>query len=758
MLNRNRWSIFVALVCTLLVGCAGATRNVRAFRAHSREPSDLRVASDRIDDLEASLDLVDRMLTRTPYRPGAPWIEQLPLNKGRADKLRAELRRKPPYDNYDFEVPVLKLWRVHVERVLEEAPAPASGSGSSAAKAEQTGALPTAAPALAKQPADDEIVLEEDPEDTGERPAAPPPDAAGSADGEDESEEAPESAGEASDSILAALAELSPDAASLRKKWKAYQKKQVALIEAVREEEEIERKATEGKPPQFVREKSEEEKAAEAKVDAAEDAADAAGDELVQSVASLQIQGLNAKQQQIAKDALTVVSVATRIELEALAMVPIVAVQAARGLPKPDPNRPNETVEVSDDLASIPARVGAIEAKMSRQVKVLVALNDALAVTLRVDPDNAPGFQMKDSAVDEIAGVTLDSLRINVSAGFDALYYSQVQSEEQSSSENRTVDYTGRQAKLEYDVEPIILARAGLSADLDWIQLPDAVGLDFGYATDRVFKSGGEVENTSLARQLGATGVASEALSLGLAVLGVKTSVRIATFTTGEVRYVDVSAATPTTVFRSPLTFSQTRVDVGYDISFLMGEDAGKYYIEELTIGGRYLDYELPRILYELEDTDPSPERENLRYLRESPPQNIRSKYYLGGINARAGFGDDSVFSPYLALSLYFGGGPTEYYFIRGIDQPTIADDAPAVRTTTSDTALAADLGGEIGARYELTAGGRFRLNAFANYYANLIAQAVGGQQQTEEQNATQINYGGADLFHGVTAGLTATF
>ena len=68
----------------------------------------------------------------------------------------------------------------------------------------------------------------------------------------------------------------------------------------------------------------------------------------------------------------------------------------------------------------------------------------------------------------------------------------------------------GRRFKLDYRQDPIILASARLDIVLDWIRLPGAANLAFGYSTDRVWKSGGSVTSSSFTEQLGVTGIASD--------------------------------------------------------------------------------------------------------------------------------------------------------------------------------------------------------------------------------------------------------
>ena len=120
--SLHRLTTGALLLSSLLVGGCGYTQNVRAYRAYAYESPSLDVALDRTEDLSAALELVDRLLLQTPVSPGDAWLGKLALTDGEAKKIREELRQKPPYDsNASYEIPVIKIYRVHLERVLEEA-------------------------------------------------------------------------------------------------------------------------------------------------------------------------------------------------------------------------------------------------------------------------------------------------------------------------------------------------------------------------------------------------------------------------------------------------------------------------------------------------------------------------------------------------------------------------------------------------------------------------------------------------------------
>src|SRR5205814_2364714 len=89
-------------------------------------------------------------------------------------------------------------------------------------------------------------------------------------------------------------------------------------------------------------------------------------------------------------------------------------------------------------------------------------------------------------------------------------------------------------------------------------------------------------------------------------------------------------------------------------------EFAGRYYIEEFTPAFRYMDYQLPRILYQLKDT--SGQETSFSFEKEGPAQTQRSQYYMGGLIWRFGPGGTTPgFSAFFDAGLYAGSGPADY-------------------------------------------------------------------------------------------------
>ena len=118
IVNRALYTIGSIFLVILFIGCGTAMDSVRAWRQHGQEPSNIEVLSDRLNDLSLSLELVHKMLFEVKYTPGAKWVSALSLSDEQADKIRSELQDTGVYKNPQFRVPVARIYREHIRRVL----------------------------------------------------------------------------------------------------------------------------------------------------------------------------------------------------------------------------------------------------------------------------------------------------------------------------------------------------------------------------------------------------------------------------------------------------------------------------------------------------------------------------------------------------------------------------------------------------------------------------------------------------------------
>jgi hypothetical protein len=665
-------------------GCAGPGNNVRAIRAYAHEDASLKVSIDRIEDLGRTLELVDRILSDTSYTPGDFWTRRLPLSNSQAVEIKDYLKTRYPYNQGEYEVPILKVYRVHIENVMSEyAPPP------------EKGMYP---------------------------------------------------------SLLDAVAALSPRGQAIRNNWTLYKDATAQLGDAAEAEERIKDEIAAIKSEDGRRARDPEFAAARLKVAEARKKVEDSQAMLSRDAQNLAADAKldTAQKQQIARDAVAVLSVVLRVEMEALALIPVVAIQTVRAIPtapKDMLNKPH--LKILKQVWQLPMYLGGLSERFRRQIAALEVMTTVMAKATQQSLGDTPGFALSESIVDQIVGITLDSFRVDLKAGGEAFIFSSIGTADRSSSDDGKVkyDYRGRRYKLDYRIEPIVLANGRLDITLDWIRMPGVANLGFGYSTDRVYRSGGSIESNSLVKQLGIDGPASDVLDAALGVLGVKSSVRIASWTAGELRQVEATNVS-NAVAVAPLQLKQTQIDLGYDVAFLIEDARTKAILEELVLGGRYLEYTLPRIVYELPNVSTDPSIKDYQFFpfgRETPPQPVRSRYFMAGFTARLGQGEAPRFSPFLDIGFYGGGGPTKFYFLQDPSRP----DDETNRDEVREAAFAFSGQGALGLRWRLLPrGSRLRLDLRALYGANVIytkiarTGLVGGREVTTD-------FGALDVFHG---------
>jgi hypothetical protein len=671
-------------------GCSTATQNVRAYRAYAHEDASLKVAFDRVQDIARSLDLVDRILAQTSYAPGDLWVRRLPITDAQFRARKARLAGAHPYNTGAFEVPVLRVIKDHCESVLDEFRPPR------------------------------------------EKTATTYP------------------------SILDAASALTTRAPALKAHWDEHRQATEAFSDAFEEVQAIEAQlAGKGDAARQARAGELEEK--RGKLASATARVDAAKALLARDAAFLEADArlTDSAKKQLARDVLTVLSVAFRLELEAIALAPIAIIQTVRALPQ----APRElvfhpTLKMMRQAWQLPVYLSGIRERFQKQVLVLEGLTKILAKALDTSVEKSPGFELTESVVDQIVGITLDSFRLDLKAGGDVFIYSSIQTASQRSSSSsdgsktEAIDYRGRTYKLDYRIQPIVLASARFDVVLDWIRMPSVVQLGFGYSTDRVYKSGGEVQYTSLSKQLGLKGTASDIFDIGLGLLGVRSSAKIARFTGGEVR--QTLASDNSVVATSPLQLEMTQIDVGYDVLFALADERTKSWLEELVVGARYFRYRLPRILYELKNTSTDPDAKTFVFSRESPVQPVESRYYMAGFTARAGQGEAPRLSPWLDLSLFGGAGPSSFYLLRD----PLSGDVPENHEHVRSVAWVVNGGLGLGLRWRLLPRGwRARLDLRAVYRADFVYTQIHRDSNVDGQER-RTDFGAIDVFHGPAVAL----
>lgn len=622
-----------ALVATLaLAGCA-TTFNVRASRAFANEEPDPDVTRDRVDDDEKVLALVDELLLGVPYSPGDPWTSAIALKRDEADELEKKALAAQPYARRDYEVPIVKMYRGHLEEVLRVAKTPRS------------------------------------------QPARYP-------------------------SLLAAVATLSPGAAKLPDEWRALRaaKTPAQVLEAER---------------------------------------------AIASSASALFAGSHAgDDERVAKDGLDALTTALRVDLEILAVAGYVEHQGAR-------------IALADkSFASVVMRGNDAKALAEREQQALERLTLTLSVPANTPVDKAAGFELRSSFVDQVVGIQLDSTRLHVQGDGELLFFHELASPNASGAEN---DYRGRTKRLTYDVSPVAMVGARASASYDWLHVKNAASLNGSFTTDRLWSNNGAIESYgSLGKILGLRGLVSDFFDMGVGMIGVRTNLRLATFTSGTVHVIGVDPTTDVDqgeLDHAPFQLTYTQLDVAYDMTIPFPELPERYSTEELVLGFRYMDYRLPRVFYELELKDPNAPEALYSFLRESPPQSAESRFYMGGLSARFGQGEWQAISFFGDLGVYAGGGPINFYFLR---DPKAADTIDN-RLPQQATMLSLNASAGLGVRFRLTPrASRLRVITEVQYHAEAVGQGIVSEVRETQSNGEttysvgkKIDTGGFDLFHG---------
>jgi hypothetical protein len=185
-----------------------------------------------------------------------------------------------------------------------------------------------------------------------------------------------------------------------------------------------------------------------------------------------------------------------------------------------------------------------------------------------------------------------------------------------------------------------------------------------------------------------------------------------------------------------------------------LNDDNLRSFMEELVVGGRYLQYTLPRIVYDLRDTSAIAGEQHFTFNRESPPQPIESRFYMATVAARFGVGEGPRWSPFLDVGLAGGGGPTAFYFLKSDAAPDVEANRDNVREPSF--VFNGTLAG--GVRWRLLPRGtRLRLDLRAVYRGDVVYSVV-NREASANGKAQRTDFGGVDIFHGPNIAIRGAF
>ncbi len=686
-----------------VTGCVGQTANVRALREYEREKVTPELVNEHLRELTQTLGQINTVVNNTPYRRGDRWVRDLALTEEYANRAKSALKNGP---ESEVRPTLLRLYSDHVADALKEAETLAGPVAAPTVAAIGSAVIPATPPALAPSDAT----------------AAPP------------AEPAPPPPGDPLDalhpSILEALSQVNK---ALPNMQEALEKQKQLALQIQQNQSALDAAKSSGAAPEQIQQ-------SQSNVKALQAALEQQRAELKRQLEQNTINDPRA--QQVIKEALTVTSVALRLAMEAATMASMVGLEIASF------THPKDLLHAAPELLShvqqTAAQVKELEHQSRAAINGLKQLVDSLAQLNKLEPSDLPGFLYRDSLVDELVGFGWDSVHLNAQAGGEAYFYNSLGTGDVTNSSGNTYDYTGRKYKIAYHVDPIILASAGVTAKFDVGNLPDAFGLKLGFATNRVFKSGGDLQDSSPAHSLGVPGAFSDALDGALFLAGFRARVRIAHFTSGTVELIDALNGTGT-VGSSPFSFSEKEIHLDYDF---VPRDTP--ILKSATLGFGYFDYSLPRILYELVNVTPDQSNGNFVYNRETPPQDVRTRLYTLGLTFLFEQPATDNLTAFFSLNGSFGLGPMSYYFLKNENLPPDESNREHVSHTT--TGFGANSG--LGVRWRFV-GDEGRLNAHFNlaYQAQLLSVIDLGTDKDKV-----VDSGSMDLFHGPTCTLGGSF
>jgi hypothetical protein len=545
--------------------------------------------------------------------------------------------------------------------------------------------------------------------------------------------------------LLEAAATLAPKASVLPASWRALVEAKRGLIAAERERDSLTARVPLGTPdtPAIA--------AARVKVAALEAAVSAAQRTILEAAGAIRGAageagapgGKSAQpsaEQVLARDLVNAISFVARMHVEALAVAPYVVKQARRLARSGGAQQPSSVIDRAREIGEL----------LEEERAALDALAPALAVAAQMPLSEAAGYEMHEGLLSQATAINFDATHLKLKGDADLLFFHEIA----GAGSGGKNDYTGRTRRLQYDVDPVFMVGGRATLTYDFAHVRNAASLNAGFKTDRLFSQGGDLEySNSLGELIGLEGIASDVFDIGADLLGISTTAKFVTFTSGQVTEIAVDPVTDRdtgVVATAPFQLEYVQVDIGFDVTKIFPDEAEDLYIETALVGFRYMNYRLPRIFYQL--SQPAPGVDDTYVLdRQSPAQSVESVLYQGGFTLRFGDGEWSRLSPFADIGFYGGAGPVEYYFT---SDPTTGG---GVRADLSSTMIALSGNASLGLRLRLTPlQSRPRLITEVSYNAEIVGQgivsSIRGIRKGDETSYVvdkKIDLGGFDLFHG---------
>jgi hypothetical protein len=420
---------------------------------------------------------------------------------------------------------------------------------------------------------------------------------------------------------------------------------------------------------------------------------------LDQYLAAIEAAGNDRSRQRLLRDALLVTGTSLRLQREARALIPLIRDQG-EALTASDPSTPWEVIQ------EIGARADALYQPDSEPAfSPLERLGGALGRATGQPLDAALGTARDESLDDDLAGFSWDWVHVRMEAQAEVTVF------------DPSKGGGDAPRNLKYEIEPILLVGASLAVSVDGKAMADVVRFAADYRTDRTYRSGGAVEQTSLSRALNLSSTASDVVDLAASALGVKTSATIARFTSGTVR--EVQSSDGSVIAEAPLQPEVLRIDAGYDV--LAGRDPQTG--GPAVVGLRYYNYVLPRIVVET-----AGQADNETVVRASDPQSVRTQLLMAGgyLDQVWRLYSSAPWGMRVMIGGFLGGGPASFSMAPGDDQTRFM--------------VAGDAQVGFGVRYDLrSVHSRWAMSAELSFVGDIIGSTSPSQKTSYEFQSSDM-------------------
>lgn len=311
-------------------------------------------------------------------------------------------------------------------------------------------------------------------------------------------------------------------------------------------------------------------------------------------------------------------------------------------------------------------------------------------------------------------------------------------------TQNVTYNYANRQKIIKYTFEPVVMTRFELSGNYHFLYF------NTHYKTDRIYHRGGSIESgPEVAAKLSKNETVSEIIKLGLGFFGIETSFRAVQFDFGRLDVLN--AATNAPLDSGNLKLNILEADLRYNFNFIKNPD--KSNLLRFFINYKYLDYALPRIIYEFQDKDGSTSVDNYEINRESEPQVVRTKSHILGFGIEnPGLELNKNWQIPFEFGMHLGGGEADFVIGGERKNPAIINYIFKVKAGLAFHLPESSHHWKFHILYELNT--IFSILPDSGSLSKIFTT----DKSTNDYGATIYSFGAYDLYHGIQFAVQGQF